>query len=521
MSPIVQLGVKAVQQNDLAAALAWFRQAHAQSQDDPVARAWLGQTLFSTGQQRQGIEHLVAAAGRFIHNAQAAQAAAPGLKNYSHAHEVIHQLQAAGAYEQALPLAREVTRLDPASARGQQLLAVTCGQLNLTPEALRAVQAAERLAPKDLMLQVLHASLEADHKQYDAACDRLEALLQKGIGPRAVGVREAFRAFKELARCLDALGEHGVVFAQLEAAASLAPTLPEYQRLDKQLVPNNLAQARAGFSRDSMARFAGQAFPEQPRAPVFLMGFFRSGTTLTQEVLAAHPKVFVADEANLLRAAELELQRLDPGPDPLPAKLARLSHAGATRLRAAYWAAVQGRYGADADAAVFVDKFTLNTVDLGLINTIFPDAQALFVMRDPRDVCLSCVMQLMSPSAATLHLLTLADTAALYAQVLDWWVHIQGQLSLAWLEFRYEDAVSDFEGTFKRVFAFLGLDWHAEVQNFHLRAAGRYVASPSRNQVAQPLYSSSVQRWRLYERELAPVQAVLAPFVARFGYDPA
>ena len=92
------------------------------------------------------------------------------------------------------------------------------------------------------------------------------------------------------------------------------------------------------------------------------------------------------------------------------------------------------------------------------------------------------------------------------------------QLSLRHLAFRYEDAVADFEATYRRVFEFIGLDWRDEAHHFHERAPGHYVASPSRSQVAQPLYRTSVARWRRYTKEMAPVQAALAPFVAHFGY---
>jgi hypothetical protein len=153
-----------------------------------------------------------------------------------------------------------------------------------------------------------------------------------------------------------------------------------------------------------------------------------------------------------------------------------------------------------------------------LLDAIFPDARVLFVMRDPRDVCLSCVMQLMVPGPATMHLLRLHDAANLYAQVMRFWQKIRGQLTVRWQLVRYEDAVTDFEATFRRVFDFVGLEWRAEVAEFHRHAAGRYVASPSRNQVAQPLFNSSLARWRRYESELALVLPTLAPFIEDFGY---
>jgi hypothetical protein len=160
----------------------------------------------------------------------------------------------------------------------------------------------------------------------------------------------------------------------------------------------------------------------------------------------------------------------------------------------------------------------MNTVDLGLINCVFPDARVVFVMRDPRDVCLSCFMQLMVPTPTTVQLLTWEGTATFYAQVMTWWLYIKNQTTLRLMEFRYEDVVADFEGTFRPVFAFLGLSWDAAVVDFHTHAAQKFVASPSRTQVTQPLYASSVGRWRNFQSEFATVMPSLSPFIEEFGY---
>lgn len=523
MNSLIDRGVQAAKAQDAATALAWFQRAHELDPRDAQARAWLGQTLCRLGRRIEGLEHLAAAGAQLLQgNAATTQAQAPGID----ALEVLTQIQAWSGHEQGLALARALAQAQPQNARAHYLLAATCGQVNLTGEAMHAVRTASRLAPEDPMIQVLQASLEADARDYEAACERLEALLDRlsnaavtapGAMP-TTNARALFRALKEMARVLDALGEHDAVFPQLEAAAEVAPHLPEYAAMKLDLVPELIRHNAAGYTRQGMARFARDAFAEQPRAPVFVMGFFRSGTTLAQEVLRAHPEVFLSDEVGLLRAMEQELQRLQPGPGSVPQKLARLDRQGIVRLRAAYWSAAHGHHGAACERGVFIDKFTLATVDLGLINTVFPDARVLFVLRDPRDVCLSCVMQLMVPSHATHHLLRLEDAATLYAQVMRWWLQVRAQLSLAHLTLRYEDAVADFEATFGRVFEFIGLPWRDEVRDFHRHAAGRYVASPSRNQVAQPLYRSSVARWRRYAKQMAPVLPALAPFVTGFGY---
>lgn len=517
MNLLIEQGVRAAQARDAAGALTWFQRAHEKDPQDPVARAWLGQTLCHLGRRIEGLDHLSAAGQRFLDDAGRRTSPAQGLDKVF---EVLSQIHAYSGFEQGLQLARDLVRAQPGHARAQYLLAATCGQINLGAEALAAIREADRLAPGDPMVEVLQASLEADARQYEAAYDRLDAVLGRLSASPAQGAnaRALFRGLKEMARVLDALGEYDGVFPQLEAAARMAPFVPEYAAMRLDVVPELIRRNAAGYTRQGMARFAGDGFAEQPRAPVFVMGFFRSGTTLAQEVLRSHPEVFLSDEVGLLRSMEQELHRMQPGLASVPEKLAHLDRSGIVRLRAAYWRAARGHHGPASERGVFIDKFTLSTVDLGLINTVFPDARVLFVMRDPRDVCLSCVMQLMVPSHATRHLLSLQDTAALYAQVMDWWLQVRDQLSLRHIAFRYEDAVADFETTYRRVFEFIGLDWRDEARNFHERAPGHYVASPSRNQVAQPLYRSSVARWRRYEKEMAPVQKTLAPFVARFGY---
>jgi hypothetical protein len=183
-----------------------------------------------------------------------------------------------------------------------------------------------------------------------------------------------------------------------------------------------------------------------------------------------------------------------------------------------YWTRARGRYGPDADRPVFVDKFTLSTVDVGFINFVFPDAKIIFMVRDPRDVCLSCFMQLMVPTPATIHLHNWATTIDFYVLIMRWWEHIRALLTVPWIEVRYEDAVTEFETTYSQVLSFLGLTWDAALNQFHARAAGKFISSPSRNQVAQPIYASSLERWRKYESQMAPAAQALVPFVRTYDY---
>lgn len=507
MISAMQRGFAAVKARNPAEAAQWFEKACKENPNDAQAKAWFGQSLCSIGRRDEGTAHLREAGLGLLDSAR-------NSGNIDMVLELAGQLQHWSDFPGALELLREAVQIAPSEFRGHQLLAVTYAQLNRKAEALAAGEQALACSPDNHMMQVFLGSLEADVGKNESARERLQKVLAG-----QPGAREAFRAHKELARVADRLGEYDQVFAHLHASGDLSRSLPEYAQQDAALIPNMLKVNQAGFDRPLLSRWAGAEFPPDQPAPNFVIGFMRSGTTLTQEVLDAHPDVFVADEVDFVTATKRELHAMDRSPVSTAEKLGRLDLAGVLHLRAFYWKRVRERFGDAIGQRVFVDKFTMNTVDLGLINCIFPDARVVFVMRDPRDVCLSCFMQLMVPTPTTVQLLTWEGTAAFYAQVMDWWMYIRQQMSLQFIEFRYEDVVADFEATYRKVFDFLGLAWDPAVVEFHKRAAQKFIASPSRSQVAQPLYASSVARWRYFAAEFAPVNDALAPYVQAFNYE--
>lgn len=506
MTNAMQCGIAAFQARNLRDAAKWFQEALDADPDDIAARSFLGQTLCQIGRRLEGIAYLREAGKDLLVHARDGG-------DISHALDIIHLLEQFSDFPGAFELGREAVTIAPTNARAYQQLAGAASMTNRPQAALEACAQAMKLAPGATMLRVLMGSLEADAGRYDDALHRLGTALAQGLP-----VRESFRARKELARVLDKLGRYAQVFAHLHESAKLAQALPEFSRQPASELIDMIKANRAGFDRPLMGRWATASFLADVPAPVFLIGFFRSGTTLTQEVLDAHPDVLVADEVGFIWAVQRELRQIDPSPEDTASKLRKLDAAGVAHLRKAYWQRVHGQFGDTLGGRMLVDKFTMNTIDIGLINTVFPDAKVVFVMRDPRDVCLSCFLQLMVPTAATAHLLSWRGTANFYHHVLDFWTHIRPLMTMRCMEFRYEDAVTDFEATFRRVFQFLGLPWDPAVANFHARAAGKYISSPSRGQVARPLYASSISRWRHYARELESVDDQLRPWVAAFGY---
>ena len=504
----MQRGQLAIQNKNLPEAIEAFSDALKESPKDPQVLACLGQALCWQGDHKKGLVHLHQSGQLLLKKAKKT-------RDISLSLNLAEQLQHWNDYAGSLEVCRQAAQINPNEVRVYQLLALNYMRLNQPKSALSAGRQAVKLVPDNAMLAILLATLEIEDRQYEAAKQRLEKILQYPL----IKPEEKFRAHKELARTLDKLKEYDNVFSHLHASGVVSALLPEVKRQDRNLVPNMLKTYKTDFDSALLARWSNTAFPDTQPAPVFLVGFMRTGTTLTQEVLGAHPKVFVADETDLIISVVNELKHIAGSQGTLPQLLSELDFEGVLHLRNFYWQRARSLFGDEIGQRVFLDKTTMNSIDIGLINTLFPDGKLIFLLRDPRDVCLSCFMQTMTPNPSTVHLLTWDGTARFYAEVMSWWQTVNSRLSMPYCELRYEDAVHDFEPTFRRIFEFIGLEWNPAAADFHKFAAKKLIASPSFNQVAQPLYSSSVGRWKRYQNDFTPILPILEPYLALYGHN--
>jgi hypothetical protein len=250
-----------------------------------------------------------------------------------------------------------------------------------------------------------------------------------------------------------------------------------------------------------------------PKMHVFLVGFPRSGTTLLENVLAAHPDVVSLEETNCLESASAAYLTSAEGLE----QLARIGPADAARERASYWSKVR-QFGVEPRGRVFIDKMPLASVALPLVAKLFPDARILFARRDPRDVVLSCFRRRFGMNPSMYQLLTLENAAAYYDAVMRLSDLYRDILPLRQHLVRYENLVEDFEGTARAACDFLGLEWNQDLLDFAAKARARGIATPSASQVVRGLNREGQGVWRRYREQMAPVLPLLEPWVGRFGY---
>jgi tetratricopeptide (TPR) repeat protein len=244
----------------------------------------------------------------------------------------------------------------------------------------------------------------------------------------------------------------------------------------------------------------------ESREPIFIVGMPRTGTTLVERILSSHPGVFSAGELTnfglvLKRAAATPSNRV------LDAEtLAAGASCDFAAVGAAYVESTRPRTG---HTRRFIDKMPLNFFYAPLIRRYLPNAKIVCLRRNPLDTCLSNYRQLFATSFSYYnYAYDLADTGRYYAAFHALTRLWRDTLADNYLEVRYEDVVDDTEREARRLVEFCELPWDSRCLAFQDNAAP--VATASSAQVRQPIYRSSLERWRHYERELEPLRKLLA-----------
>ena len=320
-----------------------------------------------------------------------------------------------------------------------------------------------------------------------------------------------------LAKSLDALGRFEEAFEVLTRAHA---SQVAYLSLSSPLIASRAAPplSIADHSCDpqDIARWDHDAAPVAVASPIFIVGFPRSGTTLLELVLDAHPELQSIDEQPFLQNALDDVLAEGIG---YPQELAKLTGAQLDRVRAAYWARTAQKLKAAPHARV-VDKNPLNVLRLPVIKRLFPNAKILLAIRHPCDVILSCYMQHFRAPDFALLCTDIPMLAQAYRKTFDFWYSQQGLLHADVHELRYEHFVSDFPAHVRRVFEFLDVGWDDAVLAPAKRAAQKlFISTPSYSQVVRPVNSQSVGRWNNYRAHFASSLPVLAPYLQRWDYD--
>ena len=413
-----------------------------------------------------------------------------------------------GNYVQALDLCQEALKLLPRSAPVHMLAAHAYRSLKDQGPADHHLKAAISLDPKNVLTAAFWS--EQDGRFEEAASlfrqsirikpvqgqayagltragkvtDRdLLLSMERLAGSPELPAKEKSSLHYGLGKAYNDLGRFEEAMVQFDAANRII--------YDHYLAGRTLDPDKARTQLEAMARTFSAEFIERNRSvgsesrkPIFIVGMIRSGTTLVEQIISSHREVSAAGEQQFWlmespRAVDLTTQTLD-----------------AVKFRE-----MQDRYlrilsGFAPDSPRVTDKMPGNFYLIGLIHLAFPNSPIVHVRRNPVDNALSIYMtEFGAPSDLSHNKRRIVDSYRLYLDTMRHWRAVIPAGNL--LEIRYEDLVSDQEGMTRRIIEFCGLEWDPACLEFH--ASPRSVSTPSLWQVRQPIYRTSVEKWRNYE----------------------
>jgi tetratricopeptide (TPR) repeat protein len=510
------LGMLERDRRNLKGALHWFTLAKQVSGNDPIILAELALTLEQSGKSDHAMNI-------------ASEAQAKAQTDISIAIFYAKMCLSRGLASKAMQALEQAINSDPTNPEAWQLLSMAANSSGTLPVPLKYAQKCIQLHPQEAQP---HATLATAHRlngHLNNALASYEQALEKNPSfPEAIAgkaeVLESLGRTKEA----EALLQHApktdsvlIALAKIRVSRKLGKQEEALQTIDEVLTHSlsfyhqaNL-QMHRGRVLEELERYdeAWEAWDEgnklhsgkfdldahiklvdsiiqtpiptsglsSSKQPIFIVGMFRSGTTLLEQILGAHPDIDAAGEVNQILRFVNESQYptcvTDPNEKWVQLYLDRL----------------------DSDAPHCTDKLPLNYLHLGLIHTLFPNAKIIHTTRNPLDTCVSCYSNAFSAMQSyTSDLKDLAGVFTQYQRVMQHWTE---QLPTTIYEVPYEKLVSNLEETIKQVLGHIGVNFDPACLEFY--NVRRIAITPSADQVRKPIYTSSVGRHKHFEKHLS------------------
>lgn len=411
----------------------------------------------------------------------------------------------------ALDVLNRALALDPRDPDVWFELAGAYEQSNRMEESADAVRQGLEVAPGHPGLLIQAATTARREGRLDDALATLDQ-----IDPRRLPHRPALSYAYERGTILDRLDRADAAMEAFSMANHLAARSLRQRHVDPEEFHRRVSRMQGWIA-------AGATLP--PRAPdvdhegeglCFLVGFPRSGTTLLDTMLDAHPDVQSIEEQ---RTLELVVDHLNGLPGGYPAVLPTLDEGRLRALRSLYLDRIAALGAPLRSGGIVVDKLPLRLVNAPLMQALFPAARLVFSKRHPCDVILSNFMQHYAVNEAFSNFLEFNGCVRTYVAVMSLWQQMEPALDLRVHNIAYEDLVVDPQEVLSDVCGFLGVEPAPGMIDPQSRLAARgRIRTNSYHQVAESIYQRSSGRWERYRGYFAPHMETLEPVAQHLGY---
>jgi tetratricopeptide (TPR) repeat protein len=431
-------------------------------------------------------------------------------------------------YDDALESASRIVAMAPDKAESHMLLATVVGSMGSHEDAIKAYRKALEISPEraGAMCSMAH-HLKTVGRQDEAVAMYRQAIATRTDHSEAYWSLANLKTFRFEEHEIEAMHKlldddelsdgarvqiHNALGLENEAAKHFASAFSHFEQcnfLRRQSETYDPVETEAGFDR--MIEIMGEQFVHSRKdlgnpddSPILIVGLPRSGSTLIEQILASHSQVDGTHELGNLPWVAQRIRRFSKKRSRFPDNTIELADEHWSKIGDEY---IESTRKFRADAPYFIDKNPNNFIFVGLLRIALPGAKIINAMRHPLDSCFGTYKQLFASGQPFSYDLTeVGEYYLQYQRLMDHWKQVAPG---SCLDVHYEEVVADLEGQVRRVLEFCDLPFEENCLRFH--ETERAVKTASSEQVRRPIYSSSVNLWRNYEKHLDELIEVLEP----------
>jgi len=395
----------------------------------------------------------------------------------------------------ALAVFDEVLALNPSHAAAYLAKGVQLQTLGEFEEAKACFRKALDIDPNMAIAHFRLASMDQSPDEAEQTLDRLNSIAASS----QVRLVDRASALFSAATVLQKQNKYDDAFAQYSRANSI---LSDEFPFDRDAFAQRIDNTIEGFSPGAFAALkdAGSSTDR----PVFIIGMPRSGTTLVETIISSHRHLAAGGEDKKMAELADSMSQDRHGKLRYPRDVGKIDPANMAPFASLYMSHMVRMH---PEVPRTTDKFPFNFLHLGLIAVLFPNASIVHCRRDPMDTCLSCFFQYFGELQGLSFTNNLEDLGFCYSEYERLMAHWHQVLPVPILDISYEELVASQEMISRQMIAHIGEEWDEACLQFHEQ--DRNVNTASHFQVRQPIYKSSVEKWRQYERHLGPLQDAL------------
>ena len=309
------------------------------------------------------------------------------------------------------------------------------------------------------------------------------------------------------------LKNYKLAFQNIKERNNILLNLSENKNFDGKNIYNSIEKYKIFFTRSNLEKINSKINYQNDENLVFLIGFPRSGTTLLDNILRSHSEIAVLEEKPYLLNLRHDFFKQN---DNNLSALLNITQDIRDKIRNEYFKKIFSQIG--KNKKIIIDKFPLTIIELGFVKCIFPNAKIILAMRHPCDVVTSCFFSSFKINDAMLNFLSWSSTIQFYNKVFDLFEFYSNEMNLSFITIKYEDLIINFKNNVQKMTKYIGLEYESDMENFFITAKNRSrISTPSYSQVINPLYTTSINRWKNYPNK-QETQKKLNKWIKKFNY---